>query len=229
MQQFARYAIYYAPEPGPLASFGAAWLGWDTAAGTEAPHPRIPGLTRPVAELTATPRKYGLHGTIKPPFRLATGSDAAMLEAEARALCARLAPIRMQGLELAALGGFLALKATGDPAPLEALAAACVEGLDRFRAPAPPEELARRRTSGLSARQEANLLQWGYPYVMEEFRFHITLTGRLPAPEAEATRAALAPILAPLLPEPFVITSLCLAGEDATGRFHLLDRYPLQG
>ena len=45
--------------------------------------------------------------------------------------------------------------------------------------PAAPEELKKRRGAGLSSRQELMLTTWGYPYVMEEFRFHLTLTGRL--------------------------------------------------
>lgn len=227
MQDYRRYAIYYAPDPGALADFGAAWLGWDTAAGRDVAHPEVPGLPRPVHELTATPRKYGLHGTIKPPFRLAPGTTADELDSAARALCAGQAPVRLDGLGLSRLGRFVALKALGDAGALAALAAACVEGLDRFRAPAPPEELARRRAKGLTDRQDALLQTWGYPYVMEEFRFHVTLTGSLPPDEAEMVRTALAPALDGLLPAPFDITSLCLAGEDDAGRFHLVRRYPL--
>ena len=77
---FARYAIYWAPDPGPLADWAARWLGWDPAGGMDLVHPDLPALPRPVAEITATPRKYGFHGTVKPPFRLAEGTDAAELD-----------------------------------------------------------------------------------------------------------------------------------------------------
>ena len=72
MPRFARYAVYYTPEPGPLADFGAAWLGWDIATGAEVAHPDLPGLPRPVTELTATPRKLRLsrhRETALPPGR----------------------------------------------------------------------------------------------------------------------------------------------------------------
>ena len=82
---------------------------------------------------------------------------------------------------------------------------------------------------GLTERQSAYLDQWGYPYVMEEFKFHLTLSGQLSEDEAEATQAALAPILTPLLPSPFVISDLCLFGEAQNGRFHLIHRYTLSG
>jgi hypothetical protein len=40
---------------------------------------------------------------------------------------------------------------------------------------------------------------------------------------------ALAAHFAPVLPHPFRIEDLCLFGEDAAGRFHLLHRYALAG
>lgn len=227
MEDFTRFAVYYAPEPGALADFAAGWLGWDPVAGAACPHPEIPGLPRTLDEITATPRKYGFHGTLKPPFRL-TGSRAA-LEADLAALAGRLAPVTLPGLALHRIGGFLALTPEGDLAPLEALAAEVVRGLDSHRAPAPEAELARRRQAGLSPRQEGYLRDWGYPYVMEEFRFHLTLSGKLPVDEAETIATVLAPVLAPILPQPFVLRELCLFGEDPAGLFHLLHRYALTG
>ncbi|MGR3374588.1 DUF1045 domain-containing protein [Pseudooceanicola nanhaiensis] len=229
MQDHRRFALYYLCPPGPLADFGAAWLGWDVAEGRAVAHPDIAGLPEPAAEITATPRKYGFHGTIKPPFRLSEGRSAEGLLAEARALCARLAPVELEGLTLARLGHFLALTPAGGTGALSSLAAACVEGLDDFRAPAPEAELARRRARGLTQRQEENLLRWGYPYVMQDFRFHMTLSGRL-APEAlDATAKAIAPHLTPHLPAPFRIGALALVGADAADRFHLIERLPLGG
>ncbi len=227
MQDFTRYAIYYMPEPGPLADFGADWLGWDAQSGALRQPPALPGLPRPAAEITATPHKYGFHGTIKPPFRLAEGQDAADLAGAARALCAAQTPVELSGLALNRLGGFLALTPLGDPGPLAALAGTMVRGLDPFRAPPRDAELARRRKGGLSPRQEEYLQAWGYPHVMEEFRFHLTLSGRLGADEIAPTEAALHEVLTPVLPAPFVIRDLCLAGEDAEGRFHLVERLPL--
>lgn len=229
MTKFKRYAVYYAPQSGALADFAADWLGWDACAGAARAQPEIAGLPRPVSEITATPRKYGFHGTIKPPFRLAGGSDLSAVKADLAALAARLAPVEMAGLHLHALGRFLALTPVGDAGALAALAADVVRGLDAHRAPAPPEELARRRGAGLSAAQEENLIRWGYPYVMDQFRFHLTLTGKLAKGEVDQVAAALAPVLGPILPAPFRVESLCLFGEDADGMFHLLHRYALTG
>jgi putative phosphonate metabolism protein len=229
MEGYRRYAIYYAPEHGPLADFGKAWLGWDARAGVPRAHLRLHGLPRSVESLTAAPRKYGFHATIKPPFRLVDGSDIQLLHRSAAALCAQLKPVLVEGLRLSRMGGFLALTPRGDTRALNAMAGSVVEALDGFRAPLTPEELARRSPDRLSARQRQCLQRWGYPYVMEEFRFHMTLTGRLENGDAERTLTVLAPVLDPLIDRPFRIRGLCLFGEAEDGRFHNLHRYPLSG
>ncbi|MBI1416458.1 MAG: DUF1045 domain-containing protein [Limimaricola sp.] len=229
MSVHSRFALYFAPPPGPLADFGAAWLGWDIATGQAVAHPDVEGLPRPLAEITATPRRYGFHATLKPPFRLAPGQTETALAAEVAALAAGLAPATLDGLQLAQIGRFLALVPEGEVTALNALAGRLVEGLDHFRAPAPPEEIARRRAAGLSPAQDALLVRWGYPYVMEEFRFHMTLTGPLDPDTGSATRAALAPHLAAVLPRPFLLDEVVLAGERADGHFETVHRYALSG
>ncbi|SLN61292.1 2',5' RNA ligase family [Roseivivax jejudonensis] len=229
MTDYTRYAVYYAPEPGVFADTAARWLGWDAGAGVPRDPPDVPGLPRPVSEITARPRKYGVHGTLKPPFRLSPDSTQDALAADVAALAARTAPVTLPGLRLAQIGPFLALVPEGDTAPLAALAAATVADLDHHRAAPTEAESARRRAARLSERQEALLARWGYPYVMEEFRFHVTLTGPLPPEERDATHDALAAWIAPVLPAPFAVTSLALFGEAEDGMFHLLHRYALSG
>ena len=224
--KFDRYAIYYTPQ-GSLAEAGAAWLGWDVARGRAVAHPEVAGLD--VAALTQTPRKYGLHATIKPPFVLAEGTTADGLLAEFEALCTRLSPVTLDGLALTPLGRFLALTPEGGTAALNAMAAEVVRGLDTFRAPPSEADLARRRQANLTPAQEANLSQWGYPYVMEAFRFHVTLTGKLPKSDLPRVTAALAPYIAPHLPQPFILDSLTLVGQAEDGMFHEVHRAALSG
>jgi putative phosphonate metabolism protein len=225
---FSRYAVYYTPQPGPLAAFGASWLGWDMDTGQMVDHPDIDGLSMPISEITATPRKYGFHATLKPPFRLAEGfTETDLVEAVDILGSRTLHPVMGLSLELTPLGRFLALTAKGDMAQLNGLAAMCVETLDAFRAPPSDAELAKRRASGLSPRQELMLLEWGYPYVMDQFRFHMTLSGKLSKGDLAQTRAALEPVLKDVLPDPFLIDTISLVGEDDNGRFHLMHRYTL--
>lgn len=220
-----RFAIYYAPEPGPFADAAAAWLGWDLAQGAPVPQP-TPQLPRRLAEVTAEPRKYGFHATLKPPFRLADGvSPDDLAQATAR-LAASLVPLEQPGLQMVNLEGFLALTPLGDPTMLQTFAAEIVRTLDPYRAALTAAEIARRRPERLTPRQRDLLATYGYPYVMEQFQLHLTLSGPLGADEATVTNAA-AQHFAGLIPAPFHIREICLCGEDAQGRFHLLHRYAL--
>lgn len=223
---FARYAVYFTPEPGPLSDFGAAWLGWDSETGRMCAHPDVPGLPAPVATLTARPRKYGFHGTIKPPFQLAPGTDADGLRAAVAAFCASHPAVTLDGLRVARIGGFVALVPDGPADGLTVLAAAAVEALDPFRAAPSDAETARRNPARLTDRQRALLARWGYPYTHDEFRFHMTLTGPLGA-QADAVRAALDPVVTPLVPRPFRVDALTLMGADGDDRFHQIARYSL--
>ncbi len=225
---FRRYGIYVVPEGG-FYDAGAAWLGWDSVAGSRLPHPAVSGLPDEAEVITRTPRKYGFHGTVKPPFFLAKGTDMVGLHDAAERFCATRAPVIIPRLEVRRLGGFIAIVPSAPDPALADLAAATVDALDAFRAPPTEAELARRRKARLSDRQEALLMRWGYPYVMEEFRFHLTLTGRLPNDEADIARAALAQHFEAVIPTPWTIGSLCLMGEDESGVFHVVHRYTLSG
>lgn len=222
---FTRYAIFYTLPPCPLADFGAAWLGWDVARGVSVEHPKIGGID--ISAITDTPRKYGLHGTIKSPFRLADGTTEQGLEIALEALCRGLPPIVLAGLELATLGRFLALCPAGDAGPLKDVAAQVVEQLDIFRAPYSGDELARRRSANLTPEQEVNLQTWGYPHIMNAFRFHITLTGRLNKHLLSKVKLLLDPLIAPMLPRPFLINSLTLVGQRGDGMFEEINRHSL--
>lgn len=217
---FQRYGIYFTPAPGSLASFGARWLGWDIASGE---------FFEPLGaeEATKTPRKYGFHGTIKAPFRLADGQTPEALSKALETFCARQATIKLNGLKLAQLGSFLALVPDGDADDLRSLASDTVKSFEGFRAPLTEAELAKRRAKGLSAVEDALLLKWGYPHVMDKFRFHMTLSGRLEKPLRDEVTETLEKHLDEIALSPFTIDALSLVGEAKDGFFHLMQRYPL--
>jgi putative phosphonate metabolism protein len=229
MGDWRRHAIFFAPPAGgALARFGAAWLGWDADAGERRGDFTLPGLPAPREELVEGPRRYGFHATLKAPFRLAQGAGEAELDAAAAAVAAGCARFELR-LRVAALGGFLALVPDEAPPELAALEEALVMGLDRFRAPAGAEETVRRRMAGLDAVEEENLRRWGYPYVLRRFRFHMTLTGALPAEARAAVRAALEPALVEALAEPVPVGEVCRFAEGGDGAFRLVRRFPLGG
>ena len=215
--RFRRFAVYD-PGPAALARFGARWLGWD------APTGRACEATAP-APWTEAARRYGFHATIKAPFRLAEGRTPEDLVRELQTLAATLAPVELPGgLVLAQIDGFLALVPRDQTVALTDLAARVVAGLDHLRAPLTKAEIARRRPETLSEVGRAHLARWGYPHVMDSFRYHMTLTGPIEGADANDARAQLVPALAGLLPDPHPVTELALMGEDADGFFHEITR-----
>ncbi|MER2507257.1 MAG: DUF1045 domain-containing protein [Amaricoccus sp.] len=226
MRDIRRWAIYYVPaEKSAFARFGADWLGWDAQAGRAIEGYDPPGLPLPRAEITAQPRKYGFHATLKAPFVLGDDREPAALDAAITALAGEFEPFALP-LVLGTLGSFLALLPGEPNAPLDALAAACVTRLDTFRAPEAAEH-RRRHPGTMTERQRAYFGAWGYPFVLEEFHFHMTLTGALGPEDRAKVAAALGPLVAPLLAEPRMVRDICLVGEDRQGMFHLLKRFPL--
>src|SRR3954451_16491972 len=174
----ARYAVYFAPAQNSLLwQLGCAWLGRDAAKDCMLAQPDVEGMASGgVQGLTVSPRRYGLHATLKPPFRLAIGGTHDNLICATRALASRLQPFALPALAVDVLSGFIALRTVHDSDALHALADACVAELDGYRLPADASEIARRRAHGLSPIQETLLARFAYPYVLSEWRFHMTLT-----------------------------------------------------
>ena len=214
----ARYAIYFAPSEGSeLESVCSVILGRNARTGTTLKQPTIPGIepTR-LADLTASPRHYGLHATLKPPFFLAESHDETELLENTAMIASKIRSFDLPGLELTHIGSFLALTLTAPCPELEDLARICVTVLDPLRRPPQPEEFARRRAKGLTSNQERLLSLWGYPYVLEEMRFHLTLTGSIHAPEErERIHAALTPLLAPALHTPVPVRDICVFRQSS--------------
>jgi len=225
MRNWHRYAVFAVPQ-GPLYDTGAAWLGWDSVTGTARPHPTLAGLPLPVAELTERPRKYGFHGTLMAPFHLAAGTDLAGLESALSDLATARA-VDIAALHLTRMGRFLALVPSRPATGLTALAANVVTGLEPLRAALTAPELAKRRSPHLTLRQQALLARHGYPHVLDQFRFHLTLTGPIPDAARDAVARCLSAYFAPSLAQPWRIRDLALMGQDAEGRFHLLQRFRL--
>ncbi|MDA0891388.1 MAG: DUF1045 domain-containing protein [Proteobacteria bacterium] len=232
MTTFSRYAVYYAPRPGAFAEAGAVWLGRNCITGFPLAQPKLQGTLADLAPLTTKPRKYGFHGTLRAPFRLAEGEDVVSVVACLADLAKRLEPARCDGLEVGNPYGFgLALKPVGDEAEILKLAAAVVEHTDYLRAPLRTDEIAQREQSeNLNPRQRSYLHRWGYPMVMEELCFQLTLSNRIDPNVQTELETSASLHFNKVLPVPFVIEDLCLFGEEAdTGMFRLLYRFPLNG
>lgn len=223
----ARYAVYYTPPEGdPLAQRAAAWLGRDAFTGARLARRPLPGLDGlDLDALTEDPRYYGFHATLKAPFELAPEAHEATLLAFAEGFAARQAPFEA-AVAPASLGRFLAFRLTQPSPEMQALHGACVRAFDPFRAPLGEADLARRRKAPLTAEQDAKLLAWGYPYVFDDFRFHMTLTGSLSNPSvAERLLTALQAHFADLSgPHRFGGVAV-FRQDDRAAPFRVLERF----
>lgn len=216
----SRYAIYFSPaKHSAWWAFGAHWLGRDEHDNTALVQPAAPGITPAALEyITAEPRRYGFHATLKAPFQLSAGHDESDLIARLGRLAQTLAPVVLGPLQPATLANFVALVPELAPAGLQTLAAACVTELDDLRAPLSEAEITRRRGAGLDARASELLALHGYPHVLERFRFHMTLTGPVDAAMAQAVTQAVAADVAHLNANvPLSLDRLCLFVERRTG------------
>lgn len=192
-----RYTLYFVP-PADSAIYrvGSGLLGWDSYAGAAAPLPPDAGLPEDWGELTRPPRPYGLHVTFVPPFHLAQGhGEADLIEAFA-SFCAEPRSTATIAPEVRAVRDFIAIVPRRASGIVNQLAADCLTWFDLFRAPFTAADHVRRLTPGLNERERWNLHRWGYPYVLKEFFFHMTLTGEIAAERRAAVVACLSTLFA---------------------------------
>lgn len=226
-----RLGVYFVPADGtPLARFGNAVLGRDADGRAVA---ATPGLPPTPVERVAPAARYGFHATLKAPFHLAAGRDEAGLHAACGSLAAAHAPIPMPALAPRRLGsgreGFAALVLPRPLPGVDALAADCVRLLEDWRAPLDAATLARRRPETLDPAARERLERWGYPHVLEGFRFHMTLSG--PLEETADTAGwleALGRAYAARVGRRAVLDRIALCREERSGgRFVRVAEFPL--
>jgi putative phosphonate metabolism protein len=230
MTGFPRYAIYFAAgADNALSRFGAELLGYDAYTGDEVSFPQGPLHVAPDwRDLTADPRKYGFHGTLKAPMALVSGKTEAELKAACATFVSKPRPMPVIQPVVDAISGFIAVIPAEPVDALQQLAANCVRDFDSFRASLTAEDHARRKPEKLSERQREYLDRWGYPYVMEEFRFHMTLTGRLDAQRRGPILEMLRGRFAALGLDMLTIDRIALfKQDDAEARFRIMGEWAL--
>lgn len=221
-----RHAVYFAPAPDhPLWAAGCAWLGRD---------PRVVPAPAPLRATVSSPWRYGWHATLKAPMRLHDGASASnWLEAVQR-LAASHSVFEMPPLAVSRVDDFLALaprEALDVEHPLRRLADDCVLRLDPWRAPITPEERRRQSHPGMSERQLDHIDHYGYAHVLDDWRFHMTLSNAVegwPAARVEQLRAEAERHFELALAAPLRCEALCVFVEPAPGApFELRHRFAL--
>lgn len=227
---FPRYAIYFsAGADSALTRFGTELLGYDAYTGNELPFPTDALRVAPNwRDISSDPRKYGFHATLKAPMTLAPGKSEADLMAACATFAGKARPIPAIRPVVDSISGFIAVIPAEPVDALQEIAADCVREFDDFRAALTAEDRARRKPEKLSERQRDYLDRWGYPYVMEEFRFHMTLTGRLDSDRRRPILEMLRARFATLGLDTLTIDRIALfKQDDAKVRFRIIGEWAL--
>lgn len=227
-----RFAVYYAPAVTDLLwDRASVWLGRDPATGLSYDG-AVAGIDRTrLLNLTQSAGRYGFHATLKPPMALAPDQTEEGLRAAMAEIAAQLPPVALGRLQLASLDGFLALVPDPEDNPqLLDFAATIVEAFEPFRAPLNPRDRAARASKGLTPRQEELLDAYGYPYVFDQFRFHMTLTDRLAPADYDAMVQAATTWFGPVLDQDVTLDRLVLFHERENKLpFNRVAEFPLGG
>jgi hypothetical protein len=228
-----RYAVYFVPNVEQhWWTHASQWLGRCAVSQQFNVQPLIAEVTpKRFAAFTEHPRRYGFHATMRAPFVLANEYRPSDLIRRVSALCQDMKPFVMPRLRVTLLEQFLALVPERDVPQVTQLEQRCVTQLNDLAEPLGAEELIRRRSAGLSAHEDALLLRWGYPYVLDRFRFHCSLTGSLAKASPEEVRALTQAAHQYFDPLPLcVFDSLAIFAEPTPGAdFVLLEQCPLLG
>lgn len=222
-----RYALFYTPPVNHgLTQIAAEWLGRDAYSGVfykqpvhgtqNSTHPSTLSADR-LADLTTAPRRYGFHGTLKAPFHLSEDQGEDQLVNAMKRFCKSREAFAMPRLKVGRLGHFFALVPDSNASELSRFAAEIVRYFDIFRAPLSEADYARRNPDRLEEQQRAYLQQWGYPYIFDAFRFHMTLTGAVPDAEADQMEDILKALFDPLLRSQLMCDHLTLFCEVEKG------------
>lgn len=226
-----RYAIYFTPATDTgLWHFGSSALGYDAAACERVAFPahslwNETWFTRALED----PARYGFHATLKAPFSLTPGATEDELLERAAAFAGQEAPVLLPALRVTPLEGFVALRPLVEDPELDRLAASCVRSFDELRAPLSDVDRERRLSQELTQRQRAHLERWGYPYVLGDFRFHMTLTGAMPKSLVSSTVETLTALYHRVNAPVSVDAISVLSQPTRESRFSVIARFRLRG
>jgi len=226
-----RFGIYFTPaEESSLARAAEQWLGRDIWSPACITTPYLPGISEErTRELLRPPRHYGFHATLKPPFRVAINTKEEQIMQRLTRFADNRKSFTLPPLQLQLMSDFFCLRPASDCRELFLLAAEIVQHFDDLRLPPTKDEFMRRRAAGLSSNQEMMLQAWGYPYVMNEFRFHLTLTGKTTEQEErDKLTLALSDFFPAELRQSVELDTLALFVEEDSSPMYCLATFPLQ-
>ena len=225
---YKRFAIYYAPdENSELDVFGRCWLGWDPFLGKEISKKYRKNFLN-FDNFVVGPKKYGFHGNLKAPFRLKKEYTYSDLEKKVYEIAKELQRFDVGKLNLKKIGNFIALVPEKND-KIKYLSNKLVTGLDFLRDELLEEEILKRNPQTLTLNQKKMLTNWGYPYVLDEFNFHLTLTDKIDNKKIDNILKSIKRNLRYIDFEKVNFNNICIFGEKKDEKFYFIKRFKLEG
>ena len=236
MKKYSRYAIYYAPpKESSLEEFGRYWFGWDplNAKLINNKH-RINYLNRfgiknliNIDKNVLIPKKYGFHGTLIPPFKLNKNYSTNTLFKKTEEIAKKFKKFKFYKFKLKKINNFYAFVQNKKNNNINKLSNRLVRELFKFRSPLTKKEIDRRNPSKLSKLQLSILYKWGYPYLMSEFNFHMTLASEVTGNKLYSELKKIEKNKEIILNEINNFDKIYIFGENQKGMFENLENFSL--
>ncbi len=225
---YERYAIYYVPHyETELAEFGKSWFGYDLSEGET--DRALHGLDMEFArQVTQKPARYGIHATLKAPFYLEENSSLEQLLEKTDRFAKKRQRFTLGKLKIGWHGNTMVLVESEKNLQVNQFASQCVLKFEDFRAPLTMKERTRRLEQNLNMHQRLMLEELGYPFVLSEFQFHITLTKNMTEEEKRTVVPALQPELDKILQTPCEIDGIAVVGDPGNNQpFQMIEYFEL--
>lgn len=236
MKKYSRYAIYYAPpKESNLEEFGRYWFGWDPLnAKLINNKQRINYLNgfgiknlKNIDKNVLIAKKYGFHGTLIPPFKLNKNYSTNLLFKKTEDIAKKFKKFKFYKFKLKKINNFYAFVQNKKNNNINKLSNRLVRELFKFRSPLTKKEIDRRNPSKLSKLQLNILHKWGYPYLMSEFNFHMTLASEVTGNKLYFELKKIEKNKEIILNEINNFDKIYIFGENQKGMFENLENFSL--
>lgn len=177
-----RYIISFAPKSTSMFwKLGALWFGYDASRNAYTKNTLVPGMPKEHHDAAVTTaRRSGFNIILTGPFQLTAGMPEELLKTTISLYCQSLSTLQTGPLSIIETAHKLSISAQEISPQVQKLADDIVLEFNAFRLPANPLPEDSPIRAALTPGQLKNLIEWGQPYIFEELKFQIPLTGRLP-------------------------------------------------
>ena len=236
MKKYSRYAIYYAPpKESSLEEFGRYWFGWDPLnAKLINNKQRINYLNRfgiknlkNIDKNVLIAKKYGFHGTLIPPFKLNKNYSTNKLFKKTDEIAKKFKKFKFYKFKLKKINNFYAFVQNKKNSNINKISNRLVKELFKFRSPLTKKEIDKRNPSKLSKLQLNILHKWGYPYLMSEFKFHMTIASEVTGNKLYFELKKIEKNKKIILNEINNFDKIYIFGENQKGMFENLENFSL--